>query len=115
MLETTYVENFKSNEDVIASYEAPKDALDGATVYLAWYGYGSYCGSSLVVFEKDGQLFEVNGSQCSCMGLEGQWKPEKTTWAALAMRNFDDGCDGAGEANKILAELVAKHLVKKEG
>jgi hypothetical protein len=64
-----YIENFESNADIIKEYKAPADALDGATVYLAWYGYGSYSGDSLVIFEKDSILYEVNGGHCSCMGL----------------------------------------------
>ena len=51
----TYIEGFESNEDIISNYTASEAALDGATVYLAWYGYGSYDGQSLVIFEKDGQ------------------------------------------------------------
>jgi hypothetical protein len=106
-----YVENFKSNESIISNYEAPADALDGATVYLAWYGYGSYDGQSLVIFEKDGQLYEVNGSHCSCSGLEGQWRPEETSWKALSMRNLDDQyTSGAAEADKLLKQLVSEHL-----
>jgi hypothetical protein len=110
-----YVEVFTSIEDIISNYEAPKDALDGAVIYLAWYGYGSYDGQSLVIFEKDGKLYEVNGSHCSCYGLEGQWEPEETSWEALAKRKVDDNyTSGAAEADKLLKELVSKYLVKKE-
>lgn len=31
-------------------------------------------------------LYEVNGSHCSCYGLEGQWEEEETTVEALAYR-----------------------------
>lgn len=87
-----YLNNFNSNEDILKEYAAPEDALNGATVYLAWYGYGSYSGSSLVIFEKDGQLYEVNGSHCSCTGLEDQWQPEETSWEALKLRKiFEEG------------------------
>ena len=103
-----YVQNFTDKASVLEAYNAPKDALDGATVYLAWYGYGSYDGKSLVIFRKGGKLYEVNGSHCSCNGLENQWEPEETSWAALAKRDlsYSDGCD---VANKILKSLVAKH------
>jgi hypothetical protein len=39
------------------------------------------------------------------MGLEGQWKPEETTWAEVTTRDsiFSD------ETNAALAELVAAH------
>jgi hypothetical protein len=106
----TYLTNFKSIEDVIENYQAPADALEGATVYLAWYGYGSYDGSSLVIFEKDGKLYEVNGSHCSCYGLETQWKPEETTWEALGMRKLDDDyTSGSSDAQKALTILVHEH------
>jgi hypothetical protein len=51
--ENMFIQEFKTIEDIITQYDAPKNALDGAKIYLAWYGYGDYCGSSLVVFEKN--------------------------------------------------------------
>lgn len=102
-----YLNEFRNNEDIIERYEAPKDALDGAIVHIAWYGYGDYCGSSLVIFEKDGKLYEVNGSHCSCYGLEGQWAPELTSWEALDMRILSYSCDGSSDAAVKLKELCA--------
>jgi hypothetical protein len=108
-----YLEQFKNNEDIIREYGAPADALDGADVLLAWYGYGSYSGDSFVLFKKDGKLFENHGGHCSCYGLEGQWEPEETTVEALARRKIDDygsydgGADAQAELNKVLAELAA--------
>lgn len=77
---------FNSNADIIREYRANSNALDGANVLIAWYHCPPYEGYSFVLFEKDGKLYEVNGSHCSCNGLEGQWIPEETSWAALAMR-----------------------------
>jgi hypothetical protein len=105
-----FVENFKSVKDITDSYHGGAEDLKGAVIHLAWYGYGSYCGSSLVIYEKTGKLYEVNGSHCSCNGLEGQWSPEETSWSALAMRNVQGECDGSGEAQKILARLVKRHM-----
>ena len=68
-------------------------ALEGATILLASYTYENYTGDAFVLFERDGQLFEVNGSHCSCYGLEGQWEPEETTKDALLARDwYHDGC-----------------------
>jgi hypothetical protein len=53
---------------------------------FASYGGGSYEGDAFVLYQRDGKLYEVSGSHCSCYGLESQWSPEETTWAALAMR-----------------------------
>ena len=105
-----YLENFKNNEDIVNNYEGTSaQDLKGAKVLLAWYGYGSYCGSSLVVYKKKGKLYEVNGSHCSCYGLEGQWSPEKTSWKALAIRDVSGEEEGSSEAQKELQKLVKKH------
>ena len=55
-------------------------------ILFASYSYYCYSGHAFVLFERDGKLFEVNGSHCSCYGLEGQWKPEETTIEALEHR-----------------------------
>lgn len=102
-----YLERFKNNDDIISEYEAPTDALDGADVLLAWYGYGSYSGESLVIFRKDGKLYEVNCSHCSCSGLESGWDPELTSWEALDKREFDGWYDGEKEVEAELKKLIA--------
>lgn len=108
-----FLTNFADVEDIVREYGGSAAAdLAGAEVLLAWYGYGSYCGSSFVLYEKDGKLYEVNGSHCSCMGLEGQWEPEETSWAALAMRQFyADECDGSGEMKELVEKLAKEKNV----
>jgi len=65
-------------------------------ILFASYGTDNYSGDAFVLFEKDGKLYEVNGSHCSCYGLEGQFEPEETTLEAIEMRltkgtmGFDD-------------------------
>jgi hypothetical protein len=104
-----FIQEFKDVESIISQYEAPKDALDGAKIYLAWYGYGDYCGSSLVIFKQKGNLYEVNGSHCSCSGLEGQWTPEETSWKALSMRAFGSEYKGSSVAQAELEKLIARY------
>ena len=60
-------------------------------VLFASYGGAAWEGDAIVIFRIDGKLYEVRGSHCSCMGLEGQWEPEETTVAALEMRSKKDG------------------------
>jgi hypothetical protein len=81
-----YNDGFSGPQDVIDQFNAPDDALTGATVFYASYTYEDYSGYAVVVFEKDGKLWEVHGSHCSCHGLEGQWDLEETNWEAIAMR-----------------------------
>ncbi len=66
-------------------------------IIFAAYGGGSYDGIAIVVYKKGGTLYEVNGSHCSCYGLEDQWDPEETSVDALRMRKlntyeFDKDC-----------------------
>jgi hypothetical protein len=67
--------------DVLDEFEAdgedhvPATAMD---LIVAYYSYEDYAGSAFVVYRdgRDGKLYEVHGSHCSCNGLEGQWHPE---------------------------------------
>lgn len=55
-------------------------------IIIAVYEYEDYSGDAFVLFEEDGQLYEVHGGHCSCYGLEGQWEPEPTSWDLLIDR-----------------------------
>jgi hypothetical protein len=100
------LEEMKS--DFWPSYDGHKYAgeLEGANVLLASYGTPSYEGYAFVLFERDGKLYEVDGSHCSCYGLEGQWEPEETNVEALLHR-LDKGELGASsyDENPFAAEL----------
>lgn len=78
-----YGVNYKNEEPIVAT-NFPTDA----EVSLAIYDVDGYEGSSYVLFERDGQLWENVSSHCSCNGLE--WGPEPTTWAALSIRPRKD-------------------------
>lgn len=65
--------------DAIKNYE-------GNNILFASYGTGNYSGEAFVLFEKDGKLYEVNASHCSCYGLEGQFEPEETTLEEIEFR-----------------------------
>jgi hypothetical protein len=90
---------------MIEDFEAVDESIEDKDVLFAAYGRQSYDGYAFVLFQRDGRLYEVHASHCSCMGLEGQWKPEETTWAEVTTRDsiFSD------ETNAALAELVAAH------
>lgn len=114
-----YVENFKTIEDIAREFAGSDYGterrqaqiladLNGAIIHLAWYGYGDYSGSSFVLYEKDGKLYEVNAGHCSCNGLEGQWEPEETSIEALRIRKLDESSwyEGSAAAQTILNLFV---------
>lgn len=55
-------------------------------ILFASYGNANYTGEAWVLFEKEGKLYEVNGSHCSCYGLEGQWCAEEVILEELNNR-----------------------------
>jgi hypothetical protein len=76
-------------EDYHNGYRAGKSIENFPTedeIIFAAYEGGDYEGEAHVLFESDGKLYEVNGSHCSCYGLEDQWTPEETSWEALSIR-----------------------------
>lgn len=100
-------------KDVASDFSIDVKALDGLMILMAYYGQGDYEGQAFVLFKRDDQLWEVNGSHCSCMGLEGQWEPEETTVAALQHRleqgscfYYSDGPDVAKRLGQILKRLA---------
>lgn len=85
--------------------EMPDERFDGIEVLLASYGQDNYCGAAFVLFKKNGILYEVNGSHCSCYGLEGQWEPEETTKEALLHRLASGFGQDNYSGNEFAAEL----------
>lgn len=81
-----YFELFSSREDMISNFAVTSEQLEGVEILYAVYHDGDYCGDAQVIFRKEGKLYEVNGSHCSCYGLEGQWEPEETSVIALLAR-----------------------------
>lgn len=84
---------------LLSDFGIDKSQIDGATILVASYTYEDCSGSAYVLFERDGKLFEVHGSHCSCYGLSEssysgdtttQWEPEETFAAAIQHR-IDNG------------------------
>ncbi len=76
--------SFDSIEQISDNFK--ENIPDDIVVHYAYYQYRDYSGSALVLFSQGDKLYEVNGSHCSCYGLEGQWSPEETTVESLKFR-----------------------------
>jgi hypothetical protein len=112
-----YFGRFENYEQMVSEWEGygNDDAVDyppDHAILFALYDGGDYDGSAFVLFERDGELFEVNGSHCSCYGLEDQWKPERTSWQALVDRHLYT--EEAPEAREAFNLLVASRLEGSE-
>lgn len=88
----------KVRESVIPDFEITRAEIDKYQILIAYRSVGDYgCDSSAWFLLRDresGALFEVHGSHCSCMGFEGQWKPEPTTREYLKSDKFSFSMGG---------------------
>ncbi len=71
-----YYDLFESWEDVQREFDMKEPEPE---VLFAAYECENYSGDSLLIFKREGQLFTVHGSHCSCYGLEEQWDPEDSS------------------------------------
>lgn len=76
-------------------------------IIYACYNSCDYEGEALVVFQRDGKLFEVNSSHCSCNGLF--WEEEETSIDALRMRKT--GWSGVGQRLNEALDIYEKGRV----
>ncbi len=99
-----YLDNFNNKDDVLWNFSEDPKNHDNTNILFAHYELPDYEGYAFVLFERDGKLYEVNGSHCSCYGLEGQWDPEETSIEELTHR-IDKGNFGSNYAGQFANEL----------
>lgn len=112
---TRYMSDFgwTNSQDVLNSFNASSEALDGCRVFVACYRDTDYSGSAYVLYASGKTLYEVHGGHCSCYGLEGQWEPEDTTIESIQFRLKNgnlDVCMG-GQGDKVL-HAVKRYLLR---
>jgi hypothetical protein len=83
-----YLNDWQDKAAMAADFDVEQSEIEHVDVLLASYGYENYSGDAFVLFRdtRDGKLYELYGSHCSCYGLEGQWAPEECDLAALKHR-----------------------------
>ncbi|WP_145052586.1 hypothetical protein [Paenibacillus xylanexedens] len=110
--------DFSSIENIAGQFEIPLSVVEAYEVLLASYTYENYEGDAFLLLRQNGTLYEVNGSHCSCYGLEGQWSTEDTTIAALQHR-LDAGYMGRyyWDKSNLYADELQELLnaLRKEG
>lgn len=75
-----------SIKQLMSDFEIKESDLEGIEILLASYVYEDYNGDAFVLLKKGGKLFEINGSHCSCYGLEDQWDMEEADVESLKHR-----------------------------
>jgi hypothetical protein len=82
----TYYGNWGTKADIESDFKLTKGFLDNVNILFAVYETPGYEGDAIVIGSRDGVLFEVHGSHCSCYGLEDQWDEETTDKEILTVR-----------------------------
>lgn len=101
----------KQGYDVmLEDFAITEETVKEEEILFAVYTYEDYMGDAFVIFHRDDRLYEVHGGHCSCYGLEDQWEPEETTWAAIAVRPERYVYAMPVEAKEALDELIHSHL-----
>lgn len=108
---------------LVSSYEADSMVVEDLDILIGYESVGSWgCDSSsfFLLKDKDGKLFEVHGSHCSCYGFEGQFLLEETTVESLKFRIkegkygsvfYTGGYDSDREGNyKAVNDYIEKYI-----
>jgi hypothetical protein len=104
----TYVGEFAKWDDVVGDYGGNCPADEPRYVF-AEYQTPSYEGYSTVITSKDGRKFQVvEGSHCSCYGLEGQWEP--TDHTVTELRKMTEATYGFFHDSKTELEKWLAHV-----
>jgi hypothetical protein len=104
--------DFENEEDVFQNFSVSDADREGVGIFFAVYDTPPYEGYALVIFVRNGKFYVVEGSHCSCYGLEGQWTPDEVDLRVLfhMAQNAEGGLfnDYSGEILKALERL--EHL-----
>jgi hypothetical protein len=112
-----FLHDWQTAESVFEDFEATRWGADSShpiadkndiEILLASYTYEDYSGNAFVLYRDkiSGLLYEVNGSHCSCYGLEGQWTPEETDVKVLRHRLTEGTLGSYYGSNEYAKELT---------
>lgn len=103
----TLIKNFISDE-----FHVPKSELNELKFHVVMSDSDGYGASAFYIFEREGKLYEVNASHCSCYGFEDQWVPEETTFEYL----LSDKCPYGYVEDETIKKIKAyfKRLQKRK-
>lgn len=68
---------FSDAEDVMNGFSIPAAERVGMEVLFGYYECEDYSGDAYAIYRRNGKLYIIAGSHCSCNGLEGSWSMER--------------------------------------
>lgn len=99
-----YYGEFNNRSDICREFNIP--FFDGVVIHAQYY-YEDYSGSAFVIFANGGKFYLVEGSHCSCHGLEeDQWRPDEMSLEVLSHMICEG--NGALSRNKHLVEVLER-------
>jgi hypothetical protein len=82
-----FINDWSDLEGMLRDFQVDRANTNIREVLFASYTYEDYNGDAYVLYlAYDGKYYEVNGSHCSCNGLEGQWEPEEANLTEMYHR-----------------------------
>ena len=95
-------------------FEIDEDVIKDEEIIVAFYLYESYSGIASVLFKRDDKYFIVEGSHCSCYGLEGQWNEEEISLEYISHR-IENGCfaDWASHYEERIKERLRLFIIEE--
>ncbi len=113
---------------IVEDFGIDPTLLDGCDIVVAYMSEGDWgCDSgAFIVFRRDGSLYEVNGSHCSCYGFHqqyysgvdvSQWEPELVERIEVVTQREDSSlaCGGYDLDKSANAELIRSALARFGG
>ncbi len=92
--------------DMMNDFGTDESDWEGATILLASYIGRDWIGKAFVLFEREGELYEINAIHCSCHGLESCDRvPVLTSMEALQFRVNTNDTDWLEYKKELIAVL----------
>ena len=107
---TRYFGEFAGIDDLRHEFKISLADVQDPEILWAYYEVEGYGSTARVIYQREGHVYEVYGSHCSCMGLEDQWEPAEVSWGQLAMRPAEAQASGNAEAIAAWTEMVNQHV-----
>lgn len=105
---------FDNWEDVLEAFSvATGSHVEHVVPLFARYEYEDYSGNATVIYVENGNLYHVEGSHCSCNGLEDQFDPEEIPWE-IAEKYFTRVCGLHDDELVWIVDIVREVVDAKE-